>query len=101
MVSVAKKSKDKISVGGRKFALRRRDARGVAEAEVVGIGSRPSTTATTARCSCPWSATARSSAGSRSRTPGPATWRSRDELPLHARQLSKGEPAIETIHLEA
>src|SRR3954447_25564206 len=36
--SVAKKSVDKVSVGGRKYALRRRDARGVAEAEVIGIG---------------------------------------------------------------
>ena len=38
LVSVAKKSIDKISIGGRKFALRRRDPDGVAEAEVVGIG---------------------------------------------------------------
>ena len=47
--SVAKKSVDKISVGGRKYALRRRTASGVAEAEVIGIGApaRP-TTATTA-----------------------------------------------------
>ena len=37
--SVAKKSVDKISVGGRKYALRRRDPDGVAEAEVVGIGT--------------------------------------------------------------
>ena len=37
--SVAKKSVDKVSVGGRKYALRRRDADGVAEAEVVGIGA--------------------------------------------------------------
>ena len=41
LVSVAKKSTDKISIGGRKFALRRRDPAGVAEAEVVGIGEPP------------------------------------------------------------
>ena len=41
MVDVAKKSKDKISIGGRKYALRRRNDRGVAEAEVVGIGEPP------------------------------------------------------------
>ena len=42
MVSVAKKSKDKISIGGRKYALRRPLTRdGVAEAEVVGIGEPP------------------------------------------------------------
>ena len=39
MVSVAKKSVDKISIGGRKYALRRlRRPTGVAEAEVIGIG---------------------------------------------------------------
>lgn len=41
MQPVAKKSKDKLSVGGRKWALRRLGASGRAEAEVVGIGARP------------------------------------------------------------
>jgi nicotinate phosphoribosyltransferase len=41
MVSVAKKSKDKLSIGGRKYALRRRSSAGVAEAEVIGIGTVP------------------------------------------------------------
>ncbi len=41
LVSVAKKSLDKVSVGGRKYALRRRGPSGVAEAEVVGIGEAP------------------------------------------------------------
>jgi nicotinate phosphoribosyltransferase len=40
LVGVAKKSLNKQSVGGRKYALRRRDAKGVAEAEVIGIGER-------------------------------------------------------------
>jgi nicotinate phosphoribosyltransferase len=38
---VAKKSRDKTSVGGRKWALRRRGPNGRAEAEIVGIGARP------------------------------------------------------------
>jgi len=41
LVSVAKKSQDKISVGGRKYALRRLSAGGTAQAEVVGIGEAP------------------------------------------------------------
>lgn len=41
LVDVAKKSRDKASVGGRKTALRRRDANGVAVAEIIGIGERP------------------------------------------------------------
>jgi nicotinate phosphoribosyltransferase len=41
MVSVAKKSQDKVSVGGRKHAVRRLDASGRAQAEVLGIGEPP------------------------------------------------------------
>jgi nicotinate phosphoribosyltransferase len=41
MVSVAKRSKDKLSIGGRKWALRRRNPAGTAEAEVIGIGAVP------------------------------------------------------------
>jgi len=41
LIDVAKTSKDKTSVGGRKWAARRLDARGVAVAEVIGIGTMP------------------------------------------------------------
>jgi nicotinate phosphoribosyltransferase len=41
MVSVAKKSTEKTSVGGRKFASRRISGTGVAQAEVIGIGVPP------------------------------------------------------------
>jgi nicotinate phosphoribosyltransferase len=41
LVSVAKRSTDKVSVGGRKYALRRRSPAGTAQAEVVGIGEAP------------------------------------------------------------
>jgi nicotinate phosphoribosyltransferase len=41
LVAVAKKSKDKISIGGRKWAMRRLSSDGVAEAEVIGIGKPP------------------------------------------------------------
>ena len=41
MRPVEKRSVSKTSVGGRKWALRRLDADGVAEAEVVGIEERP------------------------------------------------------------
>jgi nicotinate phosphoribosyltransferase len=40
-VSVAKAAKNKASVGGRKYALRKLDERGTATAEVVGVGHRP------------------------------------------------------------
>ncbi len=41
LISVAKKSAMKSTVGGRKYALRRRDPKGFAEAELVGIGAAP------------------------------------------------------------
>ncbi|MCW2866567.1 MAG: nicotinate phosphoribosyltransferase, partial [Marmoricola sp.] len=41
LVGVAKKSQDKNSIGGRKYALRRRTPNGTASAEVVGIGEPP------------------------------------------------------------
>jgi nicotinate phosphoribosyltransferase len=40
-VSVAKAAKNKGSVGGRKYALRKLDGRGTATAEIVGVGRRP------------------------------------------------------------
>ncbi|SLK07966.1 nicotinate phosphoribosyltransferase [Arthrobacter sp. P2b] len=40
-VSVAKAAKNKASVGGRKYALRKLDERGIATAEIVGVGRRP------------------------------------------------------------
>ena len=38
---MAKAAKNKGSVGGRKYALRKLDERGIATAEVVGVGHRP------------------------------------------------------------
>lgn len=40
-VSVAKAAKNKASVGGRKYALRKLDEHGIATQEIVGIGHRP------------------------------------------------------------
>ena len=38
---MAKKSVHKSTVGGRKYAMRRRDPKGIAEAELIGIGAHP------------------------------------------------------------
>ncbi|WP_426007567.1 nicotinate phosphoribosyltransferase [Paenarthrobacter sp. NyZ202] len=40
-ISVAKAAKNKVSVGGRKYALRKLNERGIATQEIVGIGHRP------------------------------------------------------------
>jgi nicotinate phosphoribosyltransferase len=99
MVDVAKKSKDKISIGGRKYALRRRNTRGVAEVEVVGIGEPPVDDGDDRSLLVPLvrggEIVGRESIeASRERHAA-----SRAELPLQARQLSRGEPVIPTEHV--
>ena len=99
MVDVAKKSKDKASVGGRKYALRRLDASGIADAEVIGIGARP-VGDTNDRPLLVSLVTDGEIVGreplERARE---RHFRVREELPLTARQLQKGEPAIPTRHV--
>jgi nicotinate phosphoribosyltransferase len=99
MVSVAKKSKDKVSIGGRKYALRRRNTSGVAEAEVVGIGEPPFDDGDDRELLVPLvrdgEVVGRESLDvSRERH-----LRVREELPLPARMMSRGEPVIPTLHL--
>ncbi|MGW7548265.1 nicotinate phosphoribosyltransferase [Streptomyces sp. NPDC054770] len=100
LVSVAKKSTGgKTSVGGRKWAARRLDADGVAEAEVVGTGEVPAGLAdrqllielvksgeVVARE--PLDATRNRHAAARA------------NLPLSATQLSRGEPVIPTEYAQ-
>ena len=118
MVDVEKRSTDKVSIGGRKYAVRRRDGHGVAEAEVVGVG-RPPTGLDRLdhpddRLDHPGDGV--DQPGDRSLLvrlvqAGKVVGResletirarhstSRDELPLAARQLSRGEPVIPTEHV--
>ncbi|MDR0848321.1 MAG: nicotinate phosphoribosyltransferase [Propionibacteriaceae bacterium] len=41
LVPVAKKSAAKVSVGGQKYAVRRLDVKGIAEAELIGVNAPP------------------------------------------------------------
>lgn len=99
LVSVAKRSQDKGSIGGRKYALRRRDPHGVAQAEVIGIGEPPVDDGDDRSLLVPLvrdgEVVGREPlAGARERH-----LRSRLELPLEAQQLSRGEPVIPTLHV--
>ncbi len=99
LVSVAKKSTDKISIGGRKFALRRRSPDGVAEAEIVGIGEPPVDDGDDRPLLV---ALVRDGEAVGREPLDDARDRhtaARAELPLEAQQLSRGEPVLETIHL--
>jgi len=98
LVGVAKRSKDKISIGGRKFALRRRSPAGVAEAEVIGIGEPAGNDGDDRPLLVPLVRDGVVVGREALESARERHLRSRAELPLVARQLSRGEPAIETIH---
>jgi nicotinate phosphoribosyltransferase len=99
MVSVAKKSTDKISIGGRKYALRRRTPDGVAEAEVVGIGAPPENDGDDRPLLVPL-VHAGEVVGREALEDARARHHaSRAELPQAAQQMSRGEAVIPTIHL--
>jgi nicotinate phosphoribosyltransferase len=100
MRSVAKKSKDKMSVGGRKWAMRRLNESGVAQTEVIGIGERPESDDNDRPLMVEL---VRDGEVVGSRDIHPARARhdaSRAELPRAAAQLSRGEPVIPTIYEE-
>jgi nicotinate phosphoribosyltransferase len=101
MISVAKKSKDKISIGGRKYALRRRNGRGVAEAEVVGIGRLPTDDGDDRELLVPLVRDGEVVGREDLQTARERHLRVRDELPLTARMLSRGEPVIPTRQLDS
>jgi nicotinate phosphoribosyltransferase len=99
-IPVAKKSKDKASIGGRKNAVRRHDADGIAVAEVVSShpiperdGDRPLVVPLVQggnRCSEPTPAEALLEARAHYE-------RARAALPPEAWALSRGEPVLETV----
>lgn len=99
MVSVAKKSKDKISIGGRKYALRRRTSAGVAEAEIVGIGTPPVDDGDDRALLVPLVRDGEVVGRESLDTARDRHLAARAELPLEAQMLSRGEPVLETLHL--
>ncbi|MEO5652738.1 MAG: nicotinate phosphoribosyltransferase [Marmoricola sp.] len=98
LVSVAKKSKDKASTGGRKYATRRLSAHGVAEAEVIGIGRPARGDGDDRDLLVPLVRAGEVTGREDLQLARERHLRSRAELPLAARQLSRGEPVIETVH---
>ena len=99
LVSVAKRSIDKVSTGGRKYALRRRDREGVAEAEVVGVGEPPVDDGDDRELLVPLVHDGKVVGRESLEVARERHAASRAELPLAVRMMSKGEPVIETVHL--
>ncbi|WP_122816744.1 nicotinate phosphoribosyltransferase [Nocardioides pantholopis] len=97
MVAVAKRSKDKVSVGGRKYALRRRRANGVAEAEVVGVGATPTDDGNDRPLLVPLVRDGKVVGREPLEAARERHLRARAELPRAAQQMSRGEPVIPTL----
>ncbi len=98
MVSVAKKSTDKISVGGRKYALRRRSPNGTAEAEIVGIGEPPVDDGDDRALLVPLVRDGEIVGREPLDDARARHLESRAELPVAVQQMSRGEPVIPTVH---
>ncbi len=105
LVPVAKRSTDKASVGGRKYALRRRSPAGTAQAEVIGIGERPeddaTPTGTSDRSLLVPLVAAGEVVGRASLDEARARHRaSVAELPRAVTMMSAGEPVIPTVFVQ-
>jgi nicotinate phosphoribosyltransferase len=100
MRGVAKKSKDKASVGGRKWALRRRNEHGVAQAEIIGIGERPRDDGDDRALMIDLVRGGEVVDHQDIHEARDRHEASRAELPRAAAQLSRGEPVIPTIYEE-
>ena len=100
MEGVAKASKDKTSVGGRKYALRRRDTDGVAAAEIIGIEERPRDDGDDRELLVRLVEQGEVVASTGARTAREHHAMARAELPQRALRLSHGEPAIPTTYLD-
>jgi nicotinate phosphoribosyltransferase len=99
MVPVAKRSPDKISIGGRKYALRRRSPQGVAEVELIGVGEPPEDDGDDRMLLKPLVEAGKIVGRTTPAESQAHHLKVRDELPRSASQLSRGEPAIPTEYI--
>lgn len=100
MEGVAKVSQDKVSVGGRKFALRRRNTTGVAQEEVLGIDQAPVDDGDDRSLLVELVRDGEVMAPTDAHTARERHAASRAELPTRALRMSDGDPAIPTTYLE-
>lgn len=98
LLPVAKKSVDKTSIGGRKYALRRRDVSGTAEAEVVGIGTPPVDDGDDRPLLVPLVRGGEAVGREPLDDARARHLAARAELPVAVQQMSRGEPVIPTLH---
>jgi nicotinate phosphoribosyltransferase len=101
MVAVAKKSVNKISVGGRKYAVRRLAEDGTAQAEIIGIGVPPTGGGNDRPLLVQLVEAGKIVGEEPLETMRQRHLRSRAELPPEALKMSRGEPVIETAFVGA
>jgi len=101
MTPVGKKSKGKNTLGGRKFAMRRLDAEGRAEAEVIGLGAAPETDSNDRHLLVDIVKNGKVVLDATLQDARQRHLDSLAELPQSALRISKGDPAIETIILDS
>jgi nicotinate phosphoribosyltransferase len=97
MQAVAKRSVDKINIGGRKYALRRLSEDGTAQAEIIGLGVAPSSDSNDRPLLVQLVDTGEIVGDESLETMRQRHLRSRAELPLEALKMSRGDPVIETV----
>ncbi len=86
-------------MGGRKYALRRRSAGGVAEAEVVGVGAPPEDDGDDRPLLVPLVRAGEVVGREPLDDARDRHDAARAELPVAIQQMSRGEPVIPTLHL--
>jgi nicotinate phosphoribosyltransferase len=97
LLAVAKKSVNKISVGGRKYALRRLSEDGMAVAEIIDVGVAPPGDSNDRPLLVQLVAGGKIIGDESLEVMRERHVRSRAELPLEALKMSRGEPVIETL----
>ena len=98
LVDVAKHSKDKATMGGRKWALRRLNDQGRAEAEIIGTGKMPPSSPSDRPLLIDLIRHGEIVADLDLKSARERYEQSLAELPARALQLSRGEPVITTIY---
>ena len=99
LVPVAKKSADKISIGGRKQAVRQTSREGVAEAELVGSDARSDGDRNGRNLLTQLVKSGEVVGEEPLQAARDRHQRVRAELPPEALKMSKGEPVVETVYL--
>ncbi len=99
LVSVAKRSSHKTTVGGRKWAVRRCNPKGIAMMEVMGIGEMPPTDDNDRALHLPLVRDGEIIGRESLTVARERHERAMAELPVEAGKLSRGEPAIDTEYV--